>query len=287
MRRPQPQARFAVEPETETTDPHHGSRRSFLIIGGVTAIIVLGITIFAAVVLQPRQWHSQAELDFNQAEAKYVTAQESLNASLRDAAEVHQNTTVEQLDDPSVLTDLASLIDQGKELLAPAPDMAEKTKEIRQQVNELNTAVIEVRDMVSQIDTQVGDIVAVTKGGVDVASLSVGDCLIIKNLDGAFKTVPRVACTQPHDAEIIHVFTSSEATFSAGAIEDVAKKTCTQAMLDYVGPRHGFVSSRGLGLTYFSPSENSWDQGDRTISCLAYALSERSELTSSVQGQGK
>ncbi|MCL1923764.1 MAG: septum formation family protein [Propionibacteriaceae bacterium] len=250
-------------------------------------IVLLAIALVSILVVQPRQALIQATDDYEQAVSSYRLAQDSLFSSLRDAIDIQESTTIEQLDDPSLLENLAQGIEQARTLVAEPGDMGETAVEIRDQVNELNTSTLNVRQVVNDLDTLVEDIKSMVTNGVDVKNLALGDCLIIRHLEGRFQSVPRVACSTPHDSEIIKVFEATGDDYVEATVEKTAKDTCTQAMLDYVGSRHSFVSSRGLGLTFFAPSENSWQNGDRTIACLAYAKSERTELTSSVKGKGK
>jgi hypothetical protein len=262
-------------------------KKTIVITSVVSAVVLVTIALVSLLIVQPHRSLAHAQEDFAQAQTGYISAQESLYLSLADAADVLDKTTVEQIDDPVLLDNLATNIEAAKELIAPVPDMAESAPDIRGQASAMNDATVEVRLMVESLDSTARDINTMVATGVDVTGLKLGDCLIIRNLEGRIHAVPRVGCQAPHDAEIILVTTAPDGEFSQSGLNTFANAQCTQAMIDYVGPRHGFVSSRGLGLTFFAPSENSWENGDRTITCLAYAKSERSELTSSIQGKGK
>jgi len=127
----------------------------------------------------------------------------------------------------------------------------------------------------------------ITSGGnVDAFSIYVGDCLISADLDNEFSEVPAVPCTEAHDSEVIYIFDMPDGDYDSDAIDSAGDDQCPQAIVNYVGPNYDTVSSEGLDWYYFSPTEESWAQGDREVDCIAYARSDTNELTSSVKGLG-
>ncbi|MCL2735995.1 MAG: septum formation family protein [Propionibacteriaceae bacterium] len=124
-------------------------------------------------------------------------------------------------------------------------------------------------------------------GNVDAFSLHVGDCLISSALQDTFQDVPGVPCTEGHDSEVIYIFDMPDGTYDETAIDDAAQDACAQGIVDYVGPNYASLTSQGLDWSYFSPSQDSWNQrNDREVDCVAYTVSEENELTSSVKGMG-
>lgn len=65
-------------------------------------------------------------------------------------------------------------------------------------------------------------------------------------------------------------------------LNDRAFEACTPAFADYVGTPYDESS---LDTTWFFPSSNSWDNGDRIIACVAVPLTEDS-LSQSVKNTG-
>jgi len=127
----------------------------------------------------------------------------------------------------------------------------------------------------------------ITQGGnVDAFSLKVGDCLISSDLENEFTDIPAVPCSEGHDTEVIYIFDMPDGAYDDDAITEAGNSECAKAITDYVGPNYGSVSSDGLDWNYFSPTSDSWDQGDREIDCIAYTMSFENELTSSVKGMG-
>ena len=136
-------------------------------------------------------------------------------------------------------------------------------------------------------DAERGSDAQITSGGnLDAFSMYVGDCLISSNLDDEFNEVPAVPCTDPHDSEVIYIFDMPDGDWDEDAIEAAGDDQCAQAIIDYVGPNYDTVTSEGLDWNYFSPTSESWDQGDREIDCVAFTNSFDDELTSSVKGLG-
>lgn len=127
---------------------------------------------------------------------------------------------------------------------------------------------------------------ATASGKVDAFSLRVGDCIISSDLGNSFSEVPLVPCTEAHDAEIIYIFDIEGSIYNKSTIEDAAWDQCEKAMTDYVGPNYDKIGSEGLDISYFSPTADSWKNGDREVDCIAYTVSEKNELTSSVKGAG-
>jgi len=116
---------------------------------------------------------------------------------------------------------------------------------------------------------------------IDAFSIHLGDCLMLPP-DGTFSDLTAVACTQPHDTEVTNVFDMPDGTFSQDDV-DAAGNQCDAAAQSYVGPNY---QNLGLDWNYFSPTSDSWAQGDREIDCIVYTLSGNPDLTSSVKGQG-
>ena len=127
----------------------------------------------------------------------------------------------------------------------------------------------------------------ITSGGnLSAFSMYIGDCLISANLDDQFSEVPAVPCTEPHDSEVMYIFDMPDGDYDEDAIEAAGDDQCAQEIAEYVGPNYDTVSSEGLEWSYFTPTSESWDNGDREVDCIAFTVSSENELTSSVKGLG-
>jgi hypothetical protein len=111
----------------------------------------------------------------------------------------------------------------------------------------------------------------VVEGGQgDVFTVSVGDCLTEPAESGEVSDVPIVPCSEPHDAEIYHDFTLGGTEFPGDEeVTRLADEGCIAAFEGFVGLP--FEQST-LELSYYSPTETSWNQlEDRLVSCLIFA----------------
>lgn len=115
------------------------------------------------------------------------------------------------------------------------------------------------------------------------ATLQVGDCVSLEPSDNGDKTV-RVDCAQPHNQEVFYSFAMPNGDFPGYfEIGDAAQDECTSAFEDYVG-----VPWEQSDYTYdfAAPDEETWAQGERTITCLLEdASGER--LTGSARGTAR
>lgn len=123
-------------------------------------------------------------------------------------------------------------------------------------------------------------------GKVTAVSLTAGDCIVSSDLGESFDKVPRVECTEPHDAEVVSVFKMPNGDFDEEAMDDAALVTCFADADSYLGGDYSAITSEGLEVIYFTPSSQSWAAGDHEVTCLVATVSQENELTSSVKGMG-
>ena len=126
-----------------------------------------------------------------------------------------------------------------------------------------------------------------SSGAVDAFSLQVGDCLITSTSGSSVSELPAMPCTDPHDSEVFYIFDMPEGTFSQSAIDAAAKEKCAEEFVNYVGPNYETITSQGLDWFPLTPTSATWSQKhDREVDCIAYTVSEKNELTSSIKGLG-
>jgi Septum formation len=110
----------------------------------------------------------------------------------------------------------------------------------------------------------------------DAFSLQVGDCIDYAALSEAteFDSVRTVPCADPHDAEIYAETTLTEEQFQADlALREaadtetpsVAETFCYDAFAGFVGTSY---EESTLDFVPFTPTEESWEQGDDVVQCL-------------------
>jgi hypothetical protein len=120
--------------------------------------------------------------------------------------------------------------------------------------------------------------------GGNVFTLEVGTCFDDTD-DTEVSSVPEVDCSEPHDNEVFAVFdyTASDTFPGSSQMNDAAQELCVAEFEAYVG-----LSYQASALEVFpiTPTEGSWDNGDREIICALYNL-DLSKLTGSMEGAAR
>ena len=96
--------------------------------------------------------------------------------------------------------------------------------------------------------------------------------------------VPVVPCSEPHDNEIYFEYQMTDDTFpgNQAAVEAGAER-CLEEFEPFVGTP--YLDSE-LDLFPVTPTQQSWDEGDRTVYCVLYAV-DLSKLTGSMRNSGR
>ena len=127
---------------------------------------------------------------------------------------------------------------------------------------------------------------AMTQGGGDtptVADVAVGECF-----NGGPNDAETVACTEPHQFELIAVteapdpsveFPGDEAVRATGGL------FCVDAMETYYGATADVAATNGLQLDPIAPTEEQWDEGMTDTHCVARAA-DGGSLDVSIKGLG-
>ena len=104
------------------------------------------------------------------------------------------------------------------------------------------------------------------KGTVSATEVKAGDCLSELPASGLVITVDTAPCGEPHTGEIFSVMKMPDGDFPGQfAIEEYQNK-CAPELAKY-SPKAAEDPDVGLFVLY--PSEDSWGQGDRTVTCIA------------------
>ncbi|MFC4562763.1 septum formation family protein [Nocardiopsis mangrovi] len=101
----------------------------------------------------------------------------------------------------------------------------------------------------------------------DIFDLSVGDCVNDGASTGEVTEIPTISCAEPHDSEVYHEIQSTASSFDQTAIDTEAEEGCQAAFESFVGIDYG---SSVLYFSWYAPTQQSWDSGDREIDCLIY-----------------
>ncbi len=126
-----------------------------------------------------------------------------------------------------------------------------------------------------------GDDGSLSDGGtVAVDELRVGDCFNTSE-EAEITEVDGIPCDEPHDYEVFALTTHQAEAFPTDAeLEAVFTTACAAAFQEYVGVPYFDSELYGSMIT---PSEASWGDGDRDITCFLYDV-ERGQLTESMRG---
>lgn len=110
-----------------------------------------------------------------------------------------------------------------------------------------------------------------------------GDCILEATATEVFD-VDFVPCSEPHDFEAYHVYDLDHDEFpGSAALEDEIFDACFTAFEDFVGPNW---ESTELDLTWFEPTQGSWNEGDREVACFVVDLSDEPK-TGSARDAGR
>jgi hypothetical protein len=128
-------------------------------------------------------------------------------------------------------------------------------------------------------------------GEVSAFDLGVGDCFDTTEVEGAdglvVTTVVLVDCDEPHRAEVFAVETfEAESTDPFPGTEErdeVAQTLCEPGFEEFVGVS---VAESELVLLWLAPTAESWEDGDREVTC-AVAAPDDELLEESVAGSGR
>jgi hypothetical protein len=106
-------------------------------------------------------------------------------------------------------------------------------------------------------------------GGADAPMAEVGDCLDMEVVEQAeLSEIPTVDCADKHDGQVVHTFEMPGESFPSDTEwSEAIEEGCTQGFEEFVGTSYG---ESDLLVQDLSPTEESWESGDRQVLCLAF-----------------
>jgi hypothetical protein len=104
------------------------------------------------------------------------------------------------------------------------------------------------------------------KGTVSATDVKVGDCL--KEIPGNTKvfTVDTVGCDETHAGEVFAVLRMPEGDFPGQSAIDEYQNKCEPALASYAPSA---ITDDSVQLYVLYPTEETWKQGDRAVTCIA------------------
>lgn len=131
----------------------------------------------------------------------------------------------------------------------------------------------------------------VTAQGTDsVFDISVGDCILEPEGD-QISDVTVVPCSEPHDYELYHEFELPEGDHPGDeAVWEQANAGCEAEFENFAGI--AYRDSATLWFNNFTPTAQTWADGDRLIQCLIYEASDENgeqivQVTGSLEGAAR
>jgi hypothetical protein len=134
-----------------------------------------------------------------------------------------------------------------------------------------------------------GDGALTSAGTVGAAELRVGDCFNAGD-ETEITEVNGIPCDEPHAYEVFAVADEDRDTFPTDAdLDAIFTSMCVPAFEPYVGAPY---STSEIYATMMSPTQSSWDDGDREFTCFLFepaneSLTEELVLTESMRGAGR
>lgn len=102
--------------------------------------------------------------------------------------------------------------------------------------------------------------------------------------EGYVEEINIVSCAGPHDSEVYGSFRLEHSTFPGqGTIEDLADERCATLLGDYVVDADALAEN--VVSDYMSPTQESWNVGDREVTCV-FVDENGGKLTSSLRDAG-
>ncbi len=134
------------------------------------------------------------------------------------------------------------------------------------------SACSQVEDLVGSTDEPARDEtgqVTESAAAADVFSIKVGDCIGSFGDGEEVEEIPVVPCDEPHDQEVYARYEVPEADEYPGleTVQSMGDEQCAAEFATFVGLDY---DESELYLSYLTPTEDSWAQGDREILCVIY-----------------
>ncbi|MEP7158797.1 MAG: septum formation family protein, partial [Chloroflexota bacterium] len=108
----------------------------------------------------------------------------------------------------------------------------------------------------------------------DVSSLAVGECFDEPSVTSSITEVQRQPCNEPHDDEVFFLVTDPASGAYPGVehFRELARTQCLPAASAYLAA--DFDARPDIDAGYLYPTSESWDGGDRGVTCYLYRVDE-------------
>lgn len=116
-------------------------------------------------------------------------------------------------------------------------------------------------------------IALVAKDNVIATNLKVGDCIADVPTSSRVVTLPTADCNQPHGGEVYAVLTMPDGDYPGTSVIDEWQNKCPEELQTFSPPA---MTDDTVGVFVLYPTQETWDQGDRSVQCIATLDPKRS-----------
>ncbi|OMC38235.1 hypothetical protein A5740_27410 [Mycobacterium sp. GA-1841] len=110
------------------------------------------------------------------------------------------------------------------------------------------------------------------RGATDASQIKSGDCLAEIPDSSRVLYVKTVSCDQPHKGEVFAVLSLPDGDFPGDTAVMKYTDKCAPALAGYAPTAH---EESGIQLFVLYPTADSWQRGDRTVTCIATSKNPR------------
>jgi hypothetical protein len=104
------------------------------------------------------------------------------------------------------------------------------------------------------------------RNNVIATNAKVGDCIADVPTDALILTLPTVDCGQPHGGEVFAVLKLPDGDYPGSSAIDEWKNKCPAELATFSVEANEDPS---VGVFVLYPTKETWDQGDRALTCIA------------------
>jgi hypothetical protein len=106
----------------------------------------------------------------------------------------------------------------------------------------------------------------IAKDNVIATDLKVGDCITEVPTTTRVMTLPTVDCTQQHGGEVYAVLTMPDGSYPGATAIDEWQNKCPEELQSF---SPAAMADDSVGVFVLYPTKETWDQGDRAVTCIA------------------
>ena len=111
------------------------------------------------------------------------------------------------------------------------------------------------------------------KGSVNATDVAVGNCITQIPDSSRVVTMQAVPCNQNHAGEVYAVLNMPDGNYPGQSAIDADQKKCPGELQSYAPSA---TKDDTVGIYVLYPTQETWDRGDRAVTCIATLNPQRS-----------